>query len=528
MFKNFVLIDRANGGTVKNDILAGLTVALALIPEAIAFAFVAGVSPIIGLYGAFLIGIVTAIFGGRPGMISGATGALAVVMVHLVREGEAMGAGLGVQFLFATLLLTGLIQILFGILKLGKFIRMVPHSVMLGFVNGLAIVIFLSQLEMFQSNHHWLTGVELYTMLGLVLLTMAVMYFLPKITNKVPPALVAILGITLIVIVFNIDTATVKSFVVERGGDSIKAGLPVFALPQVSFLNIDNLLFMLPYAFILAVIGLVESLLTLNLLDELIGSHSNGNKECIAQGAANITNGFFGGMGGCAMIGQSIINVKSGGRGKLSAITASVFLLLFIMFGSSYIELIPLAALVGVMFMVVIGTFAWSSLKILTKIPLPDALVIIIVTAVTVYANLAVAVLTGVIVSALVFAWKNSTKIRIHRLVDEHNIKHYEVSGPLFFASAESFINRFDPKDDPDTVIIDFLNAKVMDQSAIEAINKVAERYLKENKEIHLRHLSSDCIALIKKADDICEVNVLEDPDYFVAIDNYKKAVKSK
>lgn len=525
MLKNFILIDRANGGTIKNDILAGLTVALALIPEAIAFAFVAGVSPIIGLYGAFLIGIITAIFGGRPGMISGATGALAVVMVHLVREGEAMGAGLGVQFLFATLLLTGIIQILFGVLKLGKFIRMVPHSVMLGFVNGLAIVIFLSQLEMFQSHHQWLTGVELYTMLGLVLLTMCIMYFLPKMTKKIPPALVAIVGLTLLVIVFNIDTATVKSFVVERGGDSIKAGLPVFALPGISFLSLDNLMFMLPYAFILAIIGLVESLLTLNLLDELIGSHSNGNQECIAQGVGNITNGFFGGMGGCAMIGQSIINVKSGGRGKLSSITAAIALLIFIIFFSDYIELIPLGALVGVMFMVVIGTFAWSSLKILAKIPLTDALVIVIVTAVTVYANLAVAVITGVIVSALVFAWKNSTKVRIHRVIDKHNIKHYEVSGPLFFASTESFINRFDPANDPKEVIIDFLNAKVMDQSAIEAINKLADKYLQENKQIHLRHLSEDCRALIKKADDICDVNVLEDPDYFVAIDNYNKAI---
>jgi sulfate permease, SulP family len=516
-----------NNGSIKNDILSGLTVALALVPEAIAFAFVAGISPVIGLYGAFIMGLVTAVFGGRPGMISGATGALAVVMVHLIKEGNAMGpngAMMGLQFLFATLVLTGLFQTIAGILKMGKFARMIPRSVMMGFVNGLAIVIFTSQLGMFQINGEWLQETALFTMLGLVALTMGIMFVLPKITNKVPNALAAIITVSFIVIFGDIDTQTVKSFIVAGGGDSLKAGLPIFSIPMIP-LNFESLSFIAPYAIILAAIGLIESLMTLNLIDELTESRGRGNKECVAQGAANILNGFFGGMGGCAMIGQSIININSGGRGRLSGITASITLLAFVLFASSYIEMIPIAALVGVMFMVVIGTFAWNTFKIWNKVPLPDVLVIILVTILTVVFDLAIAVISGVIVSALVFAWENSLMIRARKHTDKHGIKHYEIYGPLFFGSIELFNSKFDVRNDPDEVIIDFAESRVVDQSAIEALNKLAERYQRNKKTLHLRHLSSDCVQLIKRAEKICDVNVLEDPDYFVAIDNYKQVL---
>ena len=514
-------------GSIKDDMLSGLTVALALVPEAVAFAFVAGISPIIGLYGAFMMGLVTAIFGGRPGMISGATGALAVVMVHLIKEGNAMGpdgAMMGLQFLFATLILTGIFQAFAGIMKMGKFVRMIPHSVMMGFVNGLAIVIFTSQLGMFQSGGEWLEGSAMFTMLGLVALTMGIMFFLPKITKKVPDALAAIIVVSLIVIFGDIDTQTVKSFIVAGGGDGLKAGLPTFNIPMIA-LNLETLGFIAPYALILAAIGLIESLMTLNLIDELTETHGNGNKECVAQGAANILNGFFGGMGGCAMIGQSIINIKSGGRGRLSGITAALSLLAFILFASTYIEMIPIAALVGVMFMVVIGTFAWNTFKIWNKVPLSDVLVIALVTILTVVFDLAVAVISGVIVSALVFAWENSLMIRARKHTDEHGIKHYELFGPVFFGSIELFNSKFDVKNDPKEVVVDFAESRVVDQSAIEALNKLAERYQKNGKTIHLRHLSADCVKLIKRAEKICDVNVLEDPDYFVAIDNYRQAI---
>ncbi|MGY8950391.1 MAG: SulP family inorganic anion transporter [Flavobacteriales bacterium] len=512
-------------GNVKDDILSGLTVALALVPEAVAFAFVAGISPIIGLYGAFMMGLVTAIFGGRPGMISGATGALAVVMVHLIKEGNDMGDGLGLQFLFATLILAGLFQVFAGVLKMGKFVRMIPHSVMMGFVNGLAIVIFTSQLGMFKVGGQWLEGSAMYNMLGLVFLTMGIMYFLPKLTKKIPSALTAIVVVSLIVIFGNVETSTVLSFIQENGGEGIKAGLPTFNIPLID-LNFETLKFIAPYALILAAIGLIESLMTLNLIDELTETHGNGNQECIAQGSANILNGFFGGMGGCAMIGQSIINIKSGGRGRLSGITAALSLLVFILFASDYIEMVPIAALVGVMFMVVIGTFAWNSFRIINKVPVSDVFVIILVTVLTVVFDLALAVISGVIVSALVFAWENSLMIRARKHTDKHGIKHYEIYGPLFFGSIELFNSKFDVKNDPEEVVIDFAESRVVDQSAIEALNKLAERYQKNGKTIHLRHLAPDCVKLIKKAEKICDVNVLEDPDYFVAIDNYKQAVE--
>ena len=520
--KNFKFIDRTNG-SIKDDILSGLTVALALVPEAVAFAFVAGISPIVGLYGAFMMGLVTSIFGGRPGMISGATGALAVVMVHLVSEGNSLGgnSSMGLQYLFATLILAGIIQTAAGLFRLGKFVRMIPHSVMLGFVNGLAIVIFLSQLGMFKSNGQWLEGQDLMYMIALVVLTMAIMVFLPMLTKKVPAALTAIIVVSLIVIFGGIETETVKSFIVASGGEGIKAGLPTFNIPLID-LNWETLKFISPYALILAAIGLIESLMTLNLIDELTETRGSGNRECVAQGGANIINGFFGGMGGCAMIGQSIINIKSGGRGRLSGIMAALALLCFILFASTYIEMVPIAALVGVMFMVVIGTFAWSSLKVWNKIPLADVIVIVLVTGLTVMFDLAIAVLAGVIVSSLVFSWENAKRIRARKFVDEHGVKHYEIYGPLFFGCVELFNSKFDVANDPKEIIIDFKESRIMDQSAIECINKLSEKYIKNSKSVHLRHLSKDCIKLIKRADKICDVNLLEDPDYFVAIDNYR------
>ena len=522
---------------VKDDIFSGLTVALALVPEAVAFAFIVGISPIIGLYGAFMMALITAIIGGRPGMISGATGAMAVVMVGLVTEATAYGNSMGLdgtvvglQFLFATLLLTGLIQILAGVFKLGKYVRMIPHPVMMGFVNGLAIVIMLSQLSMFKSEGEWLSGERLFTMIGLVALTMSLMVLIPKISKKIPATLIAILLVSALVIFLNIDTETVRSFVASGsldGNGSLAADLPKFAVPNIP-LTMESLQIMLPYAFILAAVGLIESLMTLNLIDELTESHGHGNRECVAQGTANIVNGFFGGMGGCAMIGQSIINIKSGGRGRLSGIVAGLALLMFILFTSEYIEMVPIAALVGVMFMVVIGTFAWSTFKIVNKIPKSDLLVIGVVTLVTVVADLAVAVLTGIIISALVFAWENALRIRARKHTDEHGIKHYEIYGPLFFGSTKLFTEKFDAKGDPKEVVIDFKESRIMDQSAIEAINKITQKYLEVGKTIHLRHLSQDCTKLIKKAEKICVVNVLEDPDYFIAIDNYNKELEGK
>ncbi len=516
-------------GSVKDDILSGLTVALALVPEAVAFAFVAGVSPVVGLYGAFMMGIVTSLFGGRPGMISGATGAMAVVMVSLVATGNAMGADgaqAGLQYLFATLILAGIIQVLAGVFRLGKFVRMIPSPVMMGFVNGLAIVIFLSQLGMFKAGDDWLTGISLYTMLGLTALTMVIMIGLPMLTKKIPAALAAIIAVSLIVIFGGVETQTVASFISSRGGDGISAGLPTFATPIVPF-SFATLEFIFPFALILAAIGLIESLMTLNLIDELTETRGHANRECVAQGAANAINGLFGGMGGCAMIGQSIINIKSGGRGRLSGVVASLALLGFILFGSTYIEMVPIAALVGVMFMVVLGTFAWNTFKILDKVPVADVIVMLIVTALTVIFDLALAVLAGVVVSALVLAWENALRIRARKYIDAAGIKHYEIFGPLFFGSTTLFMSKFDIADDPAEVIIDFQESRIMDQSAIEAVNKLAEKYQKAGKEIHLRHLSQDCIKLIKKAEKICDINVLEDPDYYVAVDKYRATLGS-
>ena len=507
----------------RNDLLSGLTVALALVPEAVAFAFVAGVDPLVGLYAAFMVGLITACIGGRPGMISGATGALAVVMVTLVADH-------GVQYLFMTVVLMGFLQILAGVFKLGKFIRMVPHPVMLGFVNGLAIVIFLAQLSQFGVAGEsgwlegtsmqgsiidvaWMTGEALYTLLGLVVLTMAIIHLLPRFTKALPSSLVAIVTVTLIVMYFDVDTKVVGDVA------SIAGGLPSFGIPTVPF-TFETLFIILPYAIILAAIGLIESLLTLRLIDEITETRGQGNRECIGQGVANTVTGLFGGMGGCAMIGQSMINVNSGGRGRLSGITAAVSLLLFILVGSALIEIIPLAALIGVMFIVVIGTFEWSSFRIMGKIPRSDALILVLVSGVTVVTDLAVAVVVGVIVSALVFAWEHSKFIRIEAREDHKGSTVYAVTGPLFFGSVTSFLDRFDPKQDNDDVVIDFARSRVADHSGLEAIDTLADRYLSAGKTLHLVHLSDECRKLLKKAGNMVEVNVIEDPKYFVAEDS--------
>ena len=496
--------------SLKSDILSGLTVALALVPEAVAFAFVAGVNPLTGLYAAFMVGLITAVIGGRPGMISGATGALAVVMVALVADH-------GVEYLFATVVLMGIIQVLAGALRLGKYIRMVPHQVMLGFVNGLAIVIFLAQLSQFKvedasGQQVWMTGEPLALMLGLVALAMAIMYFLPKLTTAIPAPLVAILVVTGLVMGLGLDTRTVGDMA------SIAGGLPQFHVPQVAF-NLETLMIILPYSIILAAIGLIESLLTLTVIDEITDTRGRGNRECVGQGTANIVTGFFGGMGGCAMIGQSMINVNSGGRGRASGISAALFLLGFILFASSLIEIIPLAALVGVMMMVVLGTFEWSSFRILHKIPRADAFVLILVSGVTVLTDLAIAVVVGVIVSALVYAWGNATRIRAITSINEDGCKSYELQGPLFFGSVTGFRDLFDPENDPNDVVVDFRQSRVADHSGLEAIDTLAERYTRRGKQLHLKHLSPECRKLLHRAKDLVEVNVIEDPSYHIATD---------
>ena len=496
----------------QNEILSGLTVALALVPEAVAFAFVAGVEPLVGLYAAFMVGLLAAVLGGRPGMISGATGAMAVVMVALVADH-------GVEYLFAAVVLTGLIQISAGLLRLGKYIRMVPYPVMLGFVNGLAIVIFLAQLQHFQitaadGGTQWLSGEPLWILLGLIALTMAIIYFLPKLTTAFPASLAAIIVVSLLVIGFNIDTKTVGDLA------SIEGGLPSFHIPSVPF-SLGTLMIILPYALILAAVGLIESLLTLTLIDDVTNTRGRGNRECIGQGIANTTTGLFGGMGGCAMIGQSMININSGGRQRLSGIAAALFLLAFILFASGLIEIIPMAALVGVMFMVVLGTFEWSSLRIMGKIPRTDAFVLVLVSAVTVATDLAIAVVVGVIVSALAFAWEHAKHINVKTYLDAKGSRVYELNGPLFFGSVKNFLELFDPQNDPDDVIIEFQNSRVADHSAIEAIDNLADKYIQAGKTLHLRHLSTDCRQLLKKAGDLAEVNVLEDPHYYVANDKF-------
>jgi SulP family sulfate permease len=494
---------------LKTEVLSGLTVALALVPEAVAFALIAGLSPLVGLYASFTVGLITSILGGRPGMISGATGAIAVVAIALVAEH-------GVEYLFAAVVLMGLIQIGVGVLKLGKLIRLVPHPVMFGFVNGLAIIIFMSQLDQFKiagdgGVMEWMSGTQLYTMIGLVLLTIAIIVGLPKITKAIPASLVAILVVAGIVIGFGINTRTVGDIA------SISGGLPAFHFPSVP-LNLETLMIILPYSAIMAGVGLIESLLTMNLIDEITETRGHGNRECIAQGAANLATGFFGGMGGCAMLGQSLINISAGARARISGVVASVALLLFIIFASDYIQMLPMAALVGLMFMVAIGTFEWASLKVFGKVPASDVLVMVIVAGVTVFLhNLALAVIIGVIISALVFAWENAKRIRARKHIDEQGVKHYEIYGPLFFASVTAFNEKFDPLNDPQEVVISFKESRVVDHSAIEAVHKITERYHKAGKKLHLEHLSPDCQQLLNKAGKIIEVNIVEDPNFRAA-----------
>lgn len=527
----------------KNDLLSGLTVALALVPEAIAFAFVAGVEPLVGLYAAFFVGLITSVFGGRSGMISGATGAMAVAMVGLVTL-------YGVEFLFATIILAGLIQILAGVFQMGKYIRLVPHSVMLGFVNGLAIVIFLAQLGQFKASketveHHgdsaaegshsaidvlfnggWMQGTEMHLMVGLTLLTMALIYVipkLPKIGSLIPAPLASILIVSGLVIGFDLDTRTVGDLA------SVSGGLPQFSIPEVPF-TLETFWIILPVAFTLAAIGLIESLLTLTLIDEITDTRGRTSQECIGQGAANVTCGFFGAMGGCAMIGQSMINMQSGGRGRLSGITAAVALLFFILFTSEYIEMIPLAALTGLMMMVVIGTFAWASMRIMHKIPKEDAFVILLVTGVTIAHDLALAVIIGVIVSALVYAWKSASHIWAIEGRSEKGSKVYSLYGPLFFGSIASFKDLINPKNDEGEkdVVIDFSNARVWDHSALEAIDSLATKYEKAGIQLHIVHISQDCQLLLKKARDLVEVNVIEDPHYGIVTDYSYEVEKQK
>lgn len=507
MKKYLNLFDLSQKVDYKNEILSGLTVALALVPEAVAFALIAGLSPLTGLYAAFMMGFVTSILGGRPGMISGATGAVAVVLVTLVKSH-------GVEYVFAAVILAGIIQMAAGFARLGKLMRLVPHPVIFGFVNGLAIIIFMSQLAQFKgADGSWLSGQELYIMLGLVATTMLIIWGLPKLSKAIPSSLVAILTIFGIVVAFGIETKTVGDIA------SIQGGFPPFHLPNIPF-SLETLKLILPYSAIIAGVGLIESLLTLNIIDEITQTRGRGNKEAIAQGTANILSGLFSGMGGCAMIGQSLINISAGARARLSGIVASVMLLVFIMFGASLIERVPIAALTGLMIMVSIGTFEWASLRTINRMPKSDILVMILVTLVTaVVHNLALAVLVGVIISALVFAWDNAQRIRARKHTDENGVKHYEIYGPLFFGSVTVFNEKFDVQNDPEEVIIDFAESRVVDMSAIEALNKLSERYLNAGKTLHLKHLSPDCMKLLKNAEKIIDVNIMEDPTYKLVVD---------
>lgn len=507
MEKYINLFDFSQRVNYRTEILSGLTVALALVPEAVAFAFLAGLPPLTGLYAAFVMGIVTAILGGRPGMISGATGAVAVVIVSLAQSH-------GIEYIFATVVLAGLFQVTAGLLRLGKLMRLVPHPAIFGFVNGLAIIIFMAQLDQFKApDGSWLTGEQLLIFGGLVSLTMLIIWGLPKLSKAVPASLVAILAVFGIVTVTGIATKTVGDLA------SISGGFPPFHLPLVP-LTFETLSIITPYALVVAGVGLIESLLTLNIIDEITETRGRGNKEAVAQGIGNILSGFFSGMGGCAMLGQSLINISAGARARLSGIVAATMLLVFIMFGSSLIEMVPMAALTGLMIMVAVGTFEWASLRTFGKMPKSDILVMVLVTLVTIFLhNLALAVIAGVIIAALHFAWESAKRIRARKRIDEDGIKHYEIYGPLFFGSVAVFNDKFDVLGDPEEIVIDFAESRVVDMSAIEALNKLTERYHRVGKKVHLKHLSKDCRQLLNRAGAIIEVNVLEDPRYKLAVD---------
>ena len=501
------LFDFSQKVNYRTEILAGLTVAMTMIPESLSFAILAGFPPLVGLYGAFIMGLITAIFGGRPGLISGGAGATVIVLIALMKSH-------GLEYVFGAVALAGVIQILVGLLKLGKFIRLVPQPVMFGFVNGLAIVIFLSQLEQFKMTNsasaEWLTGTPLLIMAGLVTLTIGIVILLPKITRKIPASLAAIMIVFAIVTVFGIDTKKVEDIA------SVSGSLPPFHIPNIP-LDLDTLQIIFPYALIMAAVGLTEGLLTLNLVDEITGSKGNSNRECVAQGSANILNGFFYGMGGCPMIAQTLVNLSAGARARLSGIVAALTILVIILVGAPVIGKLPMAALTGVMIMVAIGTFEWTSLKIFKRMPKSDIYVMVVVTLITVFLhNLALAVLVGVIISALVFAWDNAKRIRARKHVDENGVKHYEIYGPLFFGSVTAFAEKFDVKNDPHEIIIDFAESRVADMSAIEALNSITNRYHKAGKTVRLQHLSPDCRSLLKNAEAIIDVNILEDPLYLV------------
>lgn len=489
----------------KIEILAGLTVAMTMIPESLSFAILAGFPPLVGLYGAFIMGIITAILGGRPGLVSGGAGATVIVLIALMNSH-------GLEYVFGAVALAGIIQIIVGLLKLGKFIRLVPQPVMFGFVNGLAVIIFMSQLEQFKTivngQREWLMGSPLFIMAGLVALTIAIILIFPKITKAVPASLVAIIVVFAVVLIFNIDTKQVVDIA------SVSGSFPPFHIPKIPF-TFETFKIILPYGLIMAAVGLTEGLLTLNLVDEITGTKGNSNRECLAQGTANIANGFFFGMGGCPMIAQTLVNLSSGSRARLSGIVAALTILAIILFGAPVIELLPMAALTGVMIMVAIGTFEWASFKAFTKMPKSDIFVMLVVTLVTILMhNLALAVLIGVIISALVFAWENAKRIRARKYTDDNGVKHYEIFGPLFFGSTTAFAEKFDVQSDPNEVIIDFAESRIADMSAIDAVNKITERYAAVNKVVHLKHLSSDCVDLLKNAEAIIDVNIMEDPTY--------------
>lgn len=510
MQKIFNLFDFSQKVDYKNEVLAGLTVAMTMIPESLSFAILAGFPPLVGLYAAFIMGIITAVLGGRPGMVSGGAGATVVVLIALMNSH-------GLEYVFAAVAMAGIIQIAVGVFKLGKFIRLVPQPVMFGFVNGLAVIIFTAQLEQFKEiingQVQWLTGDALLIMMVLVALTIGIILILPKITKTVPPSLVAILVVFAIVYFFGIETRQVKDIA------SVSGSLPPFHIPQVP-LTLEMLQVIFPYGLIMAAVGLTEGLLTLNLVDEITGTRGRSNKECVAQGTANIANGFFYGMGGCPMLAQTLVNLSSGSRARLSGIIAAFTILAIILVGAPVIELLPMAALTGVMIMVAVGTFEWTSFRTFRRMPKSDVLVMVLVTLVTILLhNLALAVLVGVIISALVFAWDNAKRIRARKRIDDEGIKHYEIYGPLFFGSVQAFNDKFDVLNDPEEVIIDFSESRVVDMSGIEALNKLTERYHKQGKKLHLRHLSKDCRRLLSNADAIIEVNILEDPTYKVAVD---------
>lgn len=491
----------------KNEILAGLAVAMTMIPKSLSFAILAGLSPLTGLYAAFLMGIVTAILGGRPGMVSGGAGATVVVLI-------ALAASHGVEYLFAAVILAGVLQFSVGIFKLGKFVRLIPQPVMYGFLNGLAVIIFMAQVAQFKVVENgiegWMQGPALYLMAGLTLLTIAIVFILPKFTKAVPASLVAIIVVFGIVYFFGIDTKKVIDIA------SVGGSLPSFHIPAIPF-SLETLEIIFPYALVMAGVGLIESLLTLNMVDEITSTKGQSNRETAAQGIANITNGFFGGMGGCAMVAQTLVNIGAGGRARLSAIVAAIAILLIILVAGPVIEQIPMAALVGVMMMVAIGTFEWVSFRIINKMPRHDIFIGMLVAVITIVLhNLALAVLIGVVISALVFAWESAKRIRARKYVDEDGVKHYEIFGPLFFGSTAAFIEKFDLLNDPNEVVIDFKESKVVDMSAIEALNKITEKYHKEGKKLHLRHLSQDCRQLLKNAETVIDVNIIEDPTYKV------------